>query len=150
MSVELRGYLVSCGEPISDRDWWVMAEGMAEGITLANVAWMRGRPLDSLDLATLGVRYRPAVPLESVLPHPKDPHAPLRRKHQVCRLAPDVVHLREGSCMDLAAFVAARERLRGARTRVQILIDPTTQDAHAVALIRGRVWDPATLPRARS
>jgi hypothetical protein len=132
--IRLRGYVIRCGAAIGDKDWWLLSVGIAEGIISANAQWMRERDLDALDLKACGIRYRVAPPLvqagELLL--------------QV-RLAPAVLHGREGSCLDLACFVAARERCRGRATGVRIEIDPITQGAHAIAVLDGRDWDPASL-----
>lgn len=142
----LRGFSISCGPPISDRDWWSLALGIAEGMVAANRFWMRSRDLGALDLHTCGIRYVPATPRHSD-----------SGWQQVCKLAPDVLHTREGSCLDLSAWVVALEAERQTRVRqprprtravfkptVDLLFDPITQRGHAIARLRDGVWDPAT------
>lgn len=143
-AIRLRGFTISCGPPIGDVDWWALQRGICEGIVCANRLWMRGRDLSVLDLETCEVRYVPSAPIYAG-----------GGLHQQARLAPAVLHDREGSCVDLSCWLVALMRERaGVRedsprsrslARVEFQLDPITQSGHAIARVRGQVWDPASL-----
>lgn len=133
MLISLSSIVCETGPVASAADWWAMAQAIAEGATLANVAWMRRRELAELEPGRLGLRYspRPALHVGEGL-------------GQGLRLAPALVHEREGSCIDLACFFAALERLRGREdARVEFRIDRINQRGHAIVIGEGFELDPS-------
>ena len=132
MLIGLNAIVCEVGPVASADDWWLMAAAIAEGAVLANIAWMRRRELDELALDRLRVRYspRPALRVEESL-------------GQGIRLAPALVLEREGSCIDLACYSAAYERLRGrADAKVQFRIDRIKQRGHALVIGERFEFDP--------
>ena len=132
MLISLSAIVCETGPVASADDWWAMASAIAEGAVLANVAWMRRRALDELDMDRLRLRYspRPALMVGESL-------------GQGIRLAPALVHDREGSCIDLSCYGAALSRLRG-RTdaRVEFRIDTIKQRGHALVVGSDFEFDP--------
>lgn len=132
MLIGLSAIVCETGPVASADDWWAMAAAIAEGAVLANMAWMRRRDLDELDVDRLRLRYtpRPALFVGESL-------------GQGIRLAPALVHDREGSCIDLSCFCAALERLSGrVDARVEFRIDAIKQRGHAIVVGRGFEFDP--------
>lgn len=132
MLIELNAIVCEAGPVASAQDWWAMAAAIAEGAVLANMAWMRRRELDELDFDRLRLRYSPRPAL-----HVGEGLA------QGLRLAPALIHEREGSCIDLACYCAALRRLRGqTQVRVQFRIDPLQQRGHALVVGPEFQFDP--------
>jgi hypothetical protein len=132
MLISLSAIVCETGPVASADDWWAMAAAIAEGAVLANMAWMRRRSLDELDMGRLRLRYtpRPALHVGESL-------------GQGIRLAPALVHDREGSCIDLSCFYTSLHRLRGrVDTRVEFRIDPIKQRGHALVVSPGFEFDP--------
>lgn len=132
MLISLSSIVCETGPVASADDWWAMAAAIAEGAVLANMAWMRRRSLDELDVGRLRLRYtpRPALHVGASL-------------GQGIRLAPALVHDREGSCIDLSCYCAALHRLRGRiQSRVEFRIDPIKQRGHALVVSPGFEFDP--------
>jgi hypothetical protein len=132
MLIGLNAIVCEAGPVASAEDWWAMAAAIAEGAVLANIAWLRRRELDELELERLRLRYSPRPAL-----HVGDNLA------QGLRLAPALVHERVGSCIDLACYCAALLRLRGrADARVQFRIDRIQERGHAVVVGSDFEFDP--------
>ena len=132
MLIELNAIVCEVGPVASAKDWWAMAAAIAEGAVLANMAWMRRRELGELDFDALRLSYSPRPALRVV-----------ECLAQGLRLAPALVHERTGSCIDLACFCAALERLRGrSDARVQFRIDPLMQSGHALVVGADFSFDP--------
>ncbi len=132
MLISLSAIVCETGPVASSEDWWSMAAAIAEGAVRANMAWMRRRELDELDIERLRFRYspRPALVVGPSLA-------------QAIRLAPALVHDREGSCIDLACYCAALSRLRGrVDTRVEFRIDTIKQRGHAIVVGSDFEFDP--------
>jgi hypothetical protein len=132
MLIGLSAIVCEVGPVASADDWWAMAAAIAEGAVLANVAWLRRRDLDEYALERLRLRYspRPALRVGDDLA-------------QGLRLAPALIHEREGSCMDLACYGAAHCRLRGRPSaRVSFRIDRIQERGHAVVVGDGFEFDP--------
>lgn len=132
MLIGLNGIVCEVGPVASADDWWSMAVAIAEGAVLANVAWMRRRELAELDVVRLRLRYspRPALRVGDGLA-------------QGLRLAPALILEREGSCIDLACYCAALERLRGrADAKVLFRIDRIKERGHAVVIGDRFEFDP--------
>jgi hypothetical protein len=65
------------------------------------------------------------------------------RLAQGLRLAPAIVHDRQGSCIDLSCYCAALHRLRGrADARVDFRVDPIKQRGHALVVGLDFEFDP--------
>ena len=132
MLIGLSAIVCETGPVASAQDWWAMVDAIAEGAVQANIAWMRRRELGELDFDRLQLRYapRPALVLDECL-------------GQAIRLAPALVHTREGSCIDLSCYCVALHRLRGrADARVQFRIDPIHHRGHALVVGDGFEFDP--------
>jgi len=132
MLISLSAIVCETGPVASAADWWAIAAAIAEGAVLANIAWMQRRSLEELDVGRLRLRYspRPAIHVGDSL-------------GQGLRLAPAIVHDREGSCIDLSCYCAALSRLRGRPdTRVEFRIDPLNQRGHALVVGSDFEFDP--------
>lgn len=132
MLISLNAIVCEVGPVGAAADWWAMTEAIAEGAVRANMAWLRRRDLEQFDFERLRLRYspRPALRVEEGLA-------------QGLRLAPALVHAREGSCIDLACYCAALSRLRG-RTdaRVGFRVDRVNERGHALVIGDGFEFDP--------
>ena len=132
MLISLNAIVCEVGPVGSADDWWSMVAAIAEGAVLANVAWLRRRELAEFELERLRVRYSPRPAL-----HVGD------NLGQGLRLAPALVHERMGSCIDLACYCAAFERLRGRPdAQVQFRIDRIKQRGHALVIGDRFEFDP--------
>ena len=132
MLIGLSAIVCETGPVASAADWWAMAAAIAEGAVQANIAWLRRRALDELEFDRLRLRYspRPALLLGECL-------------GQAIRLAPALVHTREGSCIDLSCYCVAMHRLRGRDdARVQFRIDPIHHRGHALVVGDDFEFDP--------
>jgi len=132
MLIGLNAIVCEAGPVAAAEDWWAMASAIAEGAVLANMAWMRRRAHDELDPVALRISYspRPALRVGDGLA-------------QGLRLAPALILEREGSCIDLACFYAARERLLGrSDARVHFQIDRISERGHAVVVGDRFMFDP--------
>lgn len=123
-SARLGAFVIELGS-FDPEDWWALARTQAEAAVRLNRAWLERHRVPLLGLVELGVRYVPTrnlpIPgLAGLLAQP-------------IRLAPVVLRDKIGSCLDLAAYVAAVERCRGrkAKVEIQILDDDT---AHAIVV----------------
>ncbi len=132
MLISLSAIVCETGPVASADDWWAMAVAIAEGAVLANMAWMRRRDLDELEIDRLSLRYTPRPALFVG-----------ERLGQGIRLAPALVHDRQGSCIDLSCFCAAHRRLRGrVDARVEFRIDALAQRGHAIVVGSDFEFDP--------